>query len=187
MTTTRLTIHDLADLPEDNATRYELIEGELHVTTAPHLDHQRVVGAIFLALHVWSRQTKAGTTIIAPGVIFADDEAMIPDLVWVSGARTAEVIGVDGKLHTAPDLVVEVLSPGAQNESRDRKLKHARYAFWGVPEYWITDRFTRTVEVYRLTGRAYTHVTTLGEADQIDSPLLPGFVCPISEFFADLR
>jgi Uma2 family endonuclease len=124
--------------------------------------------------------------VSAPGVIFSEDEAMAPDVAWVRRERLAIVIGEDGKLHAAPDLAVEVLSPGKQNESRDRKIKPARYAFWGVPEYWLVDRFSRTVEVYRLTSAAYAHIATLGADAELTSPLMPGFACPVAEFFADL-
>jgi Uma2 family endonuclease len=183
---TRLTIHDLAGLPEDDGKRYELIEGELHVTTQPHLDHQAVVGAIHHVLLSWSRRSNTGRIWLAPGVIFSEDEAVAPDLVWVARERLAQIVGDDGKLHAAPDLAVEVLSPGAQNESRDRKIKPARYAYWGVKEYWLVDRFARRVEVYRLEGASYTPTAALGAGDEIASPLLPGFACVVGEFFADL-
>ena len=60
-----------------------------------------------------------------------------PDVVWVSKERLAAVLRRDGKLHGAPDLVIEVLSPGAKNERRDREAKLKLYARRGVREYWI--------------------------------------------------
>ncbi|MBI2218960.1 MAG: Uma2 family endonuclease, partial [Candidatus Rokubacteria bacterium] len=54
------------------------------------------------------------------------------DVVWVSTQRLATVLWPDGKLHAAPDLIVEVLSPGAANERRDREVKLTLYSRRGV-------------------------------------------------------
>jgi Uma2 family endonuclease len=186
-TTSRLTVADLEGLPEGDGNRYELIEGELIVTTQPHMDHQLVADAVCEALRVWNRRAHAGgLALSAPGVIFDEDEALAPDVVWVSGGRLAALRGDDGKLHGAPDLVVEVLSPGAKNEKRDRTIKPARYAYWGVREYWLVDRFARQVEVRRLEADALRLVEALGEGDTLMSPMLPGFACAIADIFADL-
>ena len=59
----------------------------------------------------------------APGLIFADDDDVAPDVVWISRERLAGTLDQTGHLHTAPELVVEVLSPGSVNERRDREVK----------------------------------------------------------------
>jgi Uma2 family endonuclease len=61
---------------------------------------------------VWSNQTSLGVTLQTPGVIFADDDDVAPDVVWISRERLASTVDQTGHLHTAPELVVEVLSPG---------------------------------------------------------------------------
>ena len=181
----RWTVNDLKTLPDDG-NRYELIDGELHVTSAPHFWHQIVQGNVEIALGNWSRQSGAGLTAPGPGVIFSPTDAVIPDVVWVSRARLPEILGEDGKLHAAPELAVEVLSPGTTNVERDRVTKRRHYGDWGVQEYWIVDRFARTVEVFRLAEGALQLVTTLLETDTLASPLLPGFSCPVAALFADL-
>lgn len=180
----RWTVADMEELPDDDK-RYELIDGELHVTHAPHVWHQLVVGKVGAALETWSNQTSAGVTIPGPGVIFSPTDAVIPDVVWVRRDRLADLLSEDGKLHGAPDLVVEVVSPGTANEERDRVTKRRQYGDWGVQEYWIVDRFARTVEVFRLAASVLQPVETLGETDQLVSPLLPGFLHPVGAFFAD--
>ncbi len=93
---------DLELLPDDGK-RYEIIDGELHVSK------QR-----------WSDETQSGQANIAPGVIFADDGDVAPDVVWVSKTRLTAVLEADGHLHGAPDLVAEVLSPGTSNATEKR-------------------------------------------------------------------
>lgn len=85
----------------------------------------------------------------------------------------------------APELVVEVLSPGKQNEFRDKEAKLKLYSVQGVCEYWIVDRFTQKVEVYRREKAQLVLVATLLGDDQITSPLLPRFCCSIHCFFPE--
>lgn len=180
----RLTVSDLEGLPEDDGNRYELIEGELHVTTQPHLEHQIVSDAVCQLLRSWNRLSGiGGLAVSAPGVIFAEDEAMAPDVVWYGNERLVAHRRPDGKFYGPPDLAVEVLSPGAKNEKRDRLIKPARYAFWGVREYWLVDRFKREVLIYRPDGPAFVLAGVLGVADILESPILPGFNCPVSELY----
>ncbi|WP_442944767.1 Uma2 family endonuclease [Nostoc sp.] len=80
----RWTIHDLEVLPENEWTRYEIINGELFVTRTPHRRHQQVCVKIVRQLDVWSDSSGLGETIVAPGVIFSQADSVIPDVVWVS-------------------------------------------------------------------------------------------------------
>ncbi|MEM8605317.1 MAG: Uma2 family endonuclease, partial [Cyanobacteria bacterium P01_H01_bin.121] len=142
------TIHDLELFPEDSK-RYEIIAGELHVTRAPHWQHQKICVAIAGILHTWSSETGLGEAAITPGVIFSETDSVIPDVVWVGQTRLAEILDDSGHLTAAPELVVEVLSQGSQNQKRDRELKLKLYSNYGVQEYWLVDRFKQQVEIYR--------------------------------------
>jgi Uma2 family endonuclease len=88
-----------------------------------------------------------------------------------------------GHLTKAPELVVEVLSPGKRNEYRDRVAKLKLYSRRGVSEYWIVDWVRRLVEVYRREGDALKPAATLHADDALESPLLPGFSCLVSKLF----
>jgi Uma2 family endonuclease len=181
----RWTSADLELLPDDGK-RYEIIDGELYVSKQPHFYHQVVCMDLGAPLQRWSRQTGAGVVTGAPGVIFADDDDVAPDLAWVSTARLGAVLASDGKLHAAPDLVVEVLSPGSSNERRDREAKLKLYSRRGVREYWIVNWQRRQVEVFRRVDAALQMHTTLLDGDILESPLLVGFVLPIEELFAQV-
>lgn len=185
-TTLHFTIADLEGLPQKEGARYEIIAGELHVSTQPSWQHQVVCGHICAALIEWGRPTNAGRVIPAPGLIFAVNEAVAPDVVWVSRARLGEVLGPDGKLHAAPDLVVEVLSPGSTNQRRDRELKLDLYSRRGVQEYWIVDWEEGQLEVYRQQAGALLQMAKLHQADEVASPLLPDFRLSVARLFADL-
>ena len=179
----RWTVRDLEVLPQSEGTRYELINGELFVTRSPHRMHQQIRGKIFAALDEWSETSGLGEAILAPGIIPSDTDNVIPDLVWISKQRLTVLEDNAGHLTGFPELVVEVLSPGESNIRRDREAKLKLYSVQGVQEYWIADRFTRQLEIYRRQQGQLALVATLMTTDEITSPLLSGFNCPISRFF----
>ena len=183
-TTLRWTSRDL-ELFAENGKRYEIIDGELYVSTAPRYEHQRACKNVGRILDDWSRQTRLGEPVIGPGVIFADDDDVIPDVVWISRARRDRILGADGHFHEAPELVVEVLSFSGSNERRDREAKFKLYSRRGVKEYWIVNWLMRQLEVYRRRGRGLKLVAILQASETLSSPLLPGFSCQVREIFED--
>src|SRR5947209_1857403 len=126
-TSLRWTSADLEVLP-DNGKRYEIIDGELYMSKQPHWHHQRTSTNILLLLDNWSRKTGLGTANQAPGIIFAEDDDVAPDVVWISNERMKTALEDDGKLHAAPELVVEIISKGFENERRDREVKLKLYS-----------------------------------------------------------
>lgn len=180
----RWTSADLESLPDDE--RYEIIDGELFVSKVPHFHHQIVCSELNMLLGGWNIQGRPGVVAMAPGLIFAEDDDVAPDLVWISKARLASALGPDGKLHAAPELVIEVLSPGVSNERRDREAKLTLYSRRGVEEYWIVDWRSRSIDIYRHQKEQLHFIKTLSEQDTLDTPLLPGFSATVSSLFVGL-
>jgi Uma2 family endonuclease len=181
--TLRWTSADLESLPEDGS-RYEIIDGELYVSKQPHFYHQLVCSRLVATLSKWSEETGLGCAIFSPGLMFAEDDDVVPDVAWLSNARLLEALGQDGKLHLAPDLVIEVLSPGAANLKRDREAKLELYSRTGVREYWIVDWMSQAVEVYRRQGTSgLSLVRKLRKEDAIESILLPGLRVKLGQLF----
>ncbi|MGH3471168.1 MAG: Uma2 family endonuclease [Nocardioidaceae bacterium] len=182
-TSLRWTSADLELLPDDGK-RYEIIDGELYVSRMPTWAHQAVCFEVARALQDWSDATGVGSVGMTPGLVFAEDDDVAPDLIWASKRRLAEALGHDGHLHGPPELVVEVLSPGASNRRRDLEVKLKLYSRRGVDEYWIADWPSRTMTVYRRDGATLELAATLGADDLLGSPLLPGFSCRMAKVFA---
>ena len=186
----RWTIADLEGFP-DNGNRYEIIDGELFVTRAPHLDHQDVAGLIYAELLRWSLQSGLGKPFITPGVIFSASDAVIPDVIWISHERRLQLTDALGHLTGAPELIVEVLSSGEKDKKREslrhgfaeRETKLKLYSVQGVSEYWIMDREQQLIEVYRRENGVLKKAMTLFKGDQLTSPLLPGFSCEVGSLF----
>ena len=186
MTTTiarGFTSADLETLPDIPGVRYEIIDGELLVSRQAQLGHQHACGKVFSSLLAWSEQTGTGLPFFTPGLVFSEDNDVIPDVVWISMARLAEAKDEKGHLRLAPELAVEVLSPGRANEVRDRELKLSLYSRQGVQEYWIVDWQGQKVEVFRPREGELQLTQTLGNADLLTSPLFTGFSCPVSSLW----
>jgi Uma2 family endonuclease len=185
MKTLHWTSRDLELLPDDGS-RYEIIDGELYVAKQPDWQHQLAGFRLGFLLQVWNEQSQAGLVNLTPAIIFADDTNVIPDMIWISQERLKTALHKDGKLHNAPELVVEVLSPGPENERRDREVKVKLYSRRNVKEYWVVNWQERTLEVYRREDAVLTLEKTLEETDVLQSPLLPGFSCKVSQIFTSL-
>ena len=171
-------------MPDDGGwKRYEIVDGELYVTRAPHFYHQKTVVKLCVRLETWSEKTSLGSTIEAPGVIFTPTDAVIPDIIWISQERLANGLDDAGHLMVVPELIVEILSPGERNEQRDKEVKLKLYSLNGVQEYWIANWQLKLIEVYRRADAQLQKVSTLLVGDILTSPLLPGFSAAIAEIF----
>lgn len=173
---------DLELLPESN-NHYEIIDGELYMTRAPHWKHQKTISRIVTFLENWSIETGLGTPIINPGLIFSDTDNVIPDLVWISRERLEVSVDESGHLINTPELIVEVLSEKQNDIRRDKEIKLKLYSNRGVQEYWIVDWRLRQVEIYRRHQGKLQLTLTLIDNEEITSPLLPNFACRINLFF----
>jgi Uma2 family endonuclease len=173
---------DLELLP-DNGNRYEIINGELFVTRAPHNKHQDTCGNFYYELKSWSKASGLGYAVIGAGLIFGDNDDVIPDVIWMTKAKYAALVDETGHFRGAPDLVIEVLSAGTENERRDREVKLKLYSAQGILEYWIADWRNQQVQVYRRENGILQLAMTLFVSDTLTSPLLPDFACPLSQIF----
>jgi Uma2 family endonuclease len=145
-----------------------------------------------IELQIWSRTSGLGKAILSPGIIFSDADNVIPDMVWISNDRLATLVDIEGHLTGAPELIIEVLSEGSNNERRDsealpptadRESKLKLYSTKGVREYWIVNWRLQQVEIYHRQNVLLVQVATLFANDVISSPLLPSFSCQVKQFF----
>lgn len=177
-----LTVADLEAFPEDDGNRYELIGGELFVSCAPGIPHQRVLQNLQIGLSEYLKDNPVGILVPGAGAIFSDYDAVIPDLAFVRHERWNDVVTGE-KFTGALDIVIEILSPGSQNRKRDLSAKRGLYAKYGVARYWIVDSENQSVLIFRLRDQTLEEVATLTGDDRLSSPILPGFQLRIDAIF----
>ena len=176
----RYKYRDYIDLPESEEKRYELIDGELYMLPSPTPKHQQILGTLLVSFAEFVADRALGTVLIAPlDVVLSDEDVLQPDVLYISTARQSIV--TDQNIRGAPDLVVEVLSPGTAD--RDRTIKRARYLKFGVREYWIVDPETRTIEVLKAGQTDSETVRVFSEGTSAISPLLEGLTIDVTGLF----
>ena len=125
------TYGNLAALPDDHL-RHELIDGEHVVTPSPLIPHQVILWNLVEVLGPYLRASPIGTALAGPvDVKFSPFTVLVPDLVYFTAERFVQVVN-EKHATAAPDLVVEILSPGTRR--RDKGRKRAIYDREGVRE-----------------------------------------------------
>ena len=180
----KLTYDDFLLFPDDGK-RHELIDGEHYVTPSPNIRHQAILGRLFLAIGNWLASHPRGRVFVAPlDVLFSRFDVVEPDLLYVSNERAPELLA--GQYVTgAPDLVVEIGSPGTRK--RDETIKRRLYERSDVVEYWVVDPDIQVVRVYRRSDQGFARpIEMSAEAgDVLTTPLLPGLEIPLAGLFED--
>lgn len=127
----------------------QVIDNVIYISPAPTFQHQEIILTIGSLMHVYIKGKKSGKCVASPVDVFLDkNNVFLPDIIFLSNDNLS-MIGKDGKVHGAPDLVVEVLSPG--NASADKVKKKNVYEASGVKEYFIVDPATKEVTSFYLT------------------------------------
>lgn len=129
--------------------REELIGGEVVMSPRPSTNHNRVAERIDFLFRVYLQGKKCEPFGDGYDLYLDEKNRFVPDFMVVCNRDKIKRNGI----HGAPDLVVEVLSPGTAKNDRSRK-KDA-YEQNGVPEYWIVELSNRSIEVYLLEDGRY--------------------------------
>ena len=115
---------------------------------------------------------EAGEWRVAPCDVYLDDLNVVqPDLFWVS-PENQNCHLIDNYWHGAPDLVIEILSPGTTR--RDRDTKYSLYEKAGVREYWIVEAEELYIEVYIWRDGSFVRQGIYGLGESFASPVLNG-------------
>jgi Uma2 family endonuclease len=178
----KFTYEDLLHFPDDGKRR-EIIDGELYVTPSPNTKHQAASMNLSGMLWTYLRERPIGRVFAAPfDTIFSEFDVVEPDLLYIS--REHLNVLTEKHVRGAPDLVVEILSPGTRKT--DEIIKRKLYERFGVSEYWVVDPELDSIKIYRLAEGAFRRVAELASetADSLTTPLLPGFSVPLTEIFA---
>lgn len=161
--------------------RQELVWGTVvREPASPFLSHQVIVGRALVIIDEYVHAHRSGRVFISPiDVVLDAEKALVlqPDVVFVSNERKS-ILG--NQINGAPDLVVEVASPGTRR--RDRTIKLRWYRQYGVRECWLVDGRSRRVTVVDLVAEPARRRRFTGERP-VQSAVLPEFHAAASHFF----
>lgn len=173
--------------------REELLNGEIYMMSSPSVNHNRVAGNIYHIFRSHLKGKKYEAFSDGADVFLTENDRVIPDVMIVCNK---DIIKRDS-IHGAPDLDVEVLSPGTAKN--DKGYKKDLYEKSGVKEYWIADADARSIEAYLLSDGKFVldgfyqlasdnMIERDREAciDTIPVSLRSGFSIPLEEIFYNL-
>ncbi len=174
------TYKDYAALPDDGH-RYEIVDGVLYMAPSPNRGHQNAALEIASYLRTHIKLAGLGQVYIAPFDVELGSRTVVqPDVIVVLNPNHDRI--TESRIIGAPDFVVEVSSPGSVGY--DREKKQSAYARAGVPEYWIADPWSRTVEVPTLEAGAYRSLGVYEGKAVLPSQVVPDFLVHVEQFFA---
>jgi Uma2 family endonuclease len=173
------TYEDYAALPDDG-NRYEVLHGVLYMTPSPDRWHQEASGAIFYHLYVAVHLAGLGKVYSGPFDVMLDSKNTFqPDILVVFNEHL-DRIAKDGVVG-APDLAVEIASPSTARIDLSEKLY--AYASAGVPEYWVVNPGSRTVEVFVLRHGIYNSLGIYYGPAVLPSRIVPNLSVRVEQFF----
>ena len=169
--------------------RVELIKGKVfEMSPAPNRVHQEVSATVFAALYNYLKGKpckvySAPFDVRFPSKSHHDRDiytVLQPDICVVCDASKLDFRGCIG----APDIVVEILSPG--NNKKELFNKYKVYEEFGVQEYWIIAPAEQTFLKYTLNeDGSYQPSRLMTTGDKITTEILPGFELCLDEVFAE--
>jgi len=179
-----VTADELLQLPRGKV-RYELIKGELLTVSPAGSEHGSVTFRLSALIEQFISANGLGLGFGAESgfLIHRDpDTVLAPHIAFVRSERIPADGPPQGFWPGAPDLAVEVVSPG--DTARHVNEKVAMWLQAGCAAVWVVNPRLKTVMVYRVGGT----VETLTADQSLDgAPVLPGFRCHVSEIFSSLR
>jgi Uma2 family endonuclease len=161
----------------DENYRYELVHGVLVVTPIPLAEEtgpNELLGHWLLSYQQSHPQGKVLDHTLPQQYVRTRSGRRIADrLIWTGLGR------LPNRRRDTPRIAVEFVSAGRRNRQRDYLDKRQEYAEVGVTEFWIIDRFRRTLTVFRNTP-AGPEEQVFSEQETYTTPLLPGFELPLA-------
>jgi Uma2 family endonuclease len=155
--------------------RYELINGVLVVSPTPSRKERHPNEELGYLLRHYQEVHPQGSsldlTLPEETIEGKQNRRRADRAIWAG-------LGRDPEEGEAPTIVAEFVSWGKVNQERDYVAKRAEYREIGVREYWVIDRFRRTMTMYAF-GAASDHIRVIPENQDYETPLLPGFELPL--------
>jgi Uma2 family endonuclease len=166
---------------EEDMRRRELVWGMVREPPAARFGHQAIVTQISYLLTSHVQEQDVGVVCVSPADVVLDEELALviqPDVFFISKARMAII---REQVWGAPDLVVEVASPGTTRY--DRFTKVGWYRQYGVRECWLVDPRSRVVTVLNLQDKRENAERTYSGHERVVSSVLTTFDTAAAEFF----
>ena len=174
-----LTYADYARLTPPDSGNYELHNGKIIFMPTPIGYHQQISMRLSIKMGSYILQKQLGQLLAAPmDTIFSEHDTLQPDLLFVAQER---VHIIKKQVEGAPDLIVEIISPG--NTQKEMSYKKYVYETSGVREYWLIHPEKLTITQYENIENELVRLNVLNIDDLLQSKVVEGFEIKVREIF----
>jgi len=174
------TYTDYAAIPDDGKC-YEVVKEVLYMFPSPTPGHQDVNLEIAAYLRQFVKLTGRGRVFTEPtDVELSSGNIVKPDVFVILNEhldriKLTRIVG-------APDLVVEILSPGTMRHDLNQKFRAYEQA--QVPEYWVVNPGEQVVELLVLENGVYQSLGVFHGTAVLPSRIVPDWSVKVEQFFA---
>ncbi len=180
----KMSYEEFLHMNENTHNRYEYIDGEIYLLSAPNVFHQRVISRLHVQMDRYL-EGKPCDVFMSPFDVFLKirtgeyrDNIVQPDLLVICNWR--DETDEKGKYKGVPRLVVEVLSPSNSTKEQFKKLNLYRES--GVEEYWLIDPESCSCLIYRFDNFSITETRFYSRDEICESMIYPGLsFCVLEE------
>jgi len=178
-----LTMEDYLAYDDGTDTRYELVDGVLVAMPCESIENSHIAMRLLFELAKTVPMSLLAHRVEIE-VTGRRATARLPDLVILGDECYAALKGRNRGMITQdmppPLVVIEVVSPGSANATRDYRYKRSEYAARRIPEYWIVDPQEQTITVLSLVDGLYEEAVYAGE-DILACAVFPGIQIKVSD------
>lgn len=172
------------ELPDDcwkQGYRYELLHGVLVVSPPASIGERSPNNLLGYLILSYKEEHPNGSLVDDAAqeqeIQCGDDRRRADHAIWIGLGRAPQ------PLEDTPTIAVEFVSDSSRDRTRDYIEKRKEYALAGVQEYWVIDRFSRELVVFRGAHEDNEQIV-VPEGRVYETPLLPGFQLPLDKLLA---
>lgn len=179
----KVSYEEFLELTEGNEERFEYIDGEVYLLTAPTVNHQKVLGELHIFFYNFFKGKKC-IPMLSPFDVtlrrFPEDINVVePDLVVVCDME--ENLNEKDYYMGVPVLVLEILSRSSKRIDLIKKMDLYRAS--GVSEYWVVDPDDKEITIYLFKDKDIDSKKTFKANEEVRSNMFPGLFFPAGDIF----
>ena len=163
--------------------RLEILKGKIFRLDTPDVSHQKISGNLYGEMYHYFKG-KSCKLFAAPFDVVlknkkgVEDSVVQPDICVVCDPKKLEN---DKRCLGAPDLIIEILSPG--NTKKEMRYKYELYEEAGVYEYWVVRPIDKEITQFVLENGKYRALPPIIEGDMVSSVKFPELIVATEDIF----
>ncbi len=183
----KVSYEEFMEIYEKSTLRMELINGEIYLLSSPTIEHQEILGRLYLIFNEYFKDKKCRVFLAPFDVHFKKKDIKEPDVMQPDVLVACDLdnnVNEKGKYMGTPTLVIEILSDSTRSKDMIDKLN--TYRLSGVKEYWIVDQRQENIMVYGFDDYEIDKYKTFEKGDIAKSLVFNGLSADVESLFHEL-